>query len=154
MNGSVDLLHPTLASRLEVHRGIVVDVAADGVVRVHSTAGETSIPCDVLSTGNGKLFLRPGDPVIFLFARETPERGCILGSLRNPEGTNRNDGAIDSHEVRGRRVTIEGSEEVVLKTGKAMIVLRENGDIEILGRRIVSRATLLQKLLAPMLKLN
>jgi hypothetical protein len=46
------------------------------------------------------------------------------------------------------------AQEIVLRTKKSMIVLRANGDIELLGIRILSRARAEQKLMAPMLKLN
>ena len=56
--------------------------------------------------------------------------------------------------IEAGRIILDGKEEIVLKTPKAMICLRANGDIEIVGRRIVSKAKGEQKILAPMIKLN
>lgn len=56
--------------------------------------------------------------------------------------------------VEAARIILEGREEIVLRTQRAMIVLRASGEIEILGTKIKSRARESQKIAAPMLKLN
>jgi len=75
-----------------------------------------------------------------------PRSVTIIGLPALPSGSDR--------RIEAGRIVLDGKEEVVLRTKRAMIVLRANGDIEMLGTRIVSRARAEQKLLAPMLKLN
>jgi len=43
-------------------------------------------------------------------------------------------------QVDGRRVVLQGDDEVVLRCGKASITLRRNGKIVIRGAYLVSRA--------------
>jgi hypothetical protein len=100
-----------------------------------------------------------GREVAMMFEFGDAMRPLILGVIQEPinlaradslKGTPKN----ESHHLRAERIVLDAEHEVVLKTKRAKLVLRENGDIEVHGMRIVSRARTVQKLLAPMLKLN
>lgn len=56
--------------------------------------------------------------------------------------------------LEAERIVVDGKEEIAIRVGRAAIVLRSDGEIEILGTRIVSRARESHRLLAPMIKLN
>ncbi len=63
-------------------------------------------------------------------------------------------GGIEHATLDADRVTLEARDILILKTKRAVVTLRSNGEVEMLGTRIVSRARSLLKLLAPMLRLN
>jgi hypothetical protein len=146
-----------------VIRGNIMEITPEGAILVAKESDiREVIPCEVLRTGPVAPTIEPGDDVIFLLAGDNSERGYILGvieqrGLRTP-GLSTSESA--GEDLAGEqteppsRLVIEGKEEVILRTGRATIVLRANGDVEIRGKRIVSRASEIQKLSAPMLKLN
>jgi hypothetical protein len=56
--------------------------------------------------------------------------------------------------LKAATVTIEGEREVVLKTGRAALRLREDGDVELVGSRISASSRGLFRLVGRMLRLN
>jgi len=90
-----------------------------------------------------------GTQVILIFENGDPDLPIITGfvgdSLRsgksapvdatNPDGSNR------SSDLRGRKVTLEGTEEVVLRCGLASITIRADGQVVIKGTRLTSKAS-------------
>ena len=93
-----------------------------------------------------------GREVAMMFEFGDLTRPLIIGLIQ-PHRPLEPSKSVLSH-IQADRIVLEANGDIVLKTKRAKLVLRENGDIEIHGRRIVSRARTLQKLLAPSLKLN
>ena len=60
----------------------------------------------------------------------------------------------DKLELRARQIVIEGDEELVLRSGKAAMRLREDGDVELVGSRISTVSRGLFRLVGRMLRLN
>jgi type VI secretion system secreted protein VgrG len=46
-----------------------------------------------------------------------------------------------THSLKAKKVFIEAGDEIVLKTGKARIVMKKNGDISIEGKTIRATAS-------------
>jgi len=91
--------------------------------------------------------------VVLLFEEGDPARPLIMGLLQRPSDTPMLDLVLQAEDeaegddapppevaVDGRRVVLEGHDEVVLRCGKASITLRRNGKIVIRGAYLVSRA--------------
>jgi len=77
--------------------------------------------------------------VLLVDPRATPARPpVILGFLTPLEGA-ATPGALDAR-VDGKRVEIEGQDEIVLRCGKASITLRRNGRVVIRGVDVETRA--------------
>ena len=127
---------------LTLTTGVVSSLAENRVV-VRTTAGLLS--CRLLDTGAGPLALSEGDSVLVAdLPRGAP---CVLGAIRDPSGTG-------TRILKGDKIILNAAEELVLKTKQSSLVLRGNGDVEIKGERIASRARNLQKMMAPTIKLN
>ena len=94
--------------------------------------------------------------VALLFEFGDRSRPLIIGLIheRSPSPAREAPSGALSPQFSANRIVFDATQEIVLKTKQAKLVLRQNGDVEIQGTRIVSRARVLQKLLAPMLKLN
>jgi Domain of unknown function (DUF6484) len=143
--------------RQEITIGILTEVTASGacVDFPANTSGRpvvarTTAPLDKSDAGR---------EVAMLFEFGDPMRPLIIGLIQQtfklpPAEAIKAIPKTDSHHVRAERIVLDAEGEIVLKTKRAKLVLRENGDIEVHGMRIVSRARTVQKLLAPMLKLN
>jgi hypothetical protein len=56
--------------------------------------------------------------------------------------------------LKAAHVVIEGEREVLLKSGSAALRLREDGDVELVGSRIVSASRGLYRLVGRVLRLN
>ncbi|WP_164012403.1 DUF6484 domain-containing protein [Pyxidicoccus trucidator] len=82
----------------------------------------------------------PGLPFLMGLIQEPPSATPLLDALleQPPEAA---PAAPTEAHVDGRRVVIEGKDEVVLKCGEASITLRRNGKVIIKGTYLESRAT-------------
>lgn len=56
--------------------------------------------------------------------------------------------------VTGEKIVVEGSREVLLRSGRAALRLREDGDIEIVGSRISAASRGLFRIVGRILRLN
>lgn len=75
-----------------------------------------------------------GRDVALMFESSDSQRPIIIGLMH----ANRNPVEVD---VDGGRCVIEAEKEVLIRCGKSSIHLKENGEIEINGRDIMSRAS-------------
>lgn len=121
----------------------VVSSLADNRVLVRTNEGPLS--CQVLDTGVGPLALSEGEMVVV--AQVAGGSPCILGAIRGPSGKG-------TRVLQGDKIILNAGDELILKTKQSSLVLRGNGDVEIKGERIASRARNLQKMMAPTIKLN
>ncbi len=60
----------------------------------------------------------------------------------------------DVVELKARRIVIDAEDELVLRSGSAGMRLREDGDVELVGSRIVTVSRGLFRLVGKMLRLN
>ncbi|NUO48239.1 MAG: hypothetical protein HOV80_05200 [Polyangiaceae bacterium] len=60
----------------------------------------------------------------------------------------------DTVKILARKVEIEGDEELLLRSGKSALRLREDGDVELVGSRISAASRGLFRLVGRMLRLN
>lgn len=128
-------------SGLALRSGIVRKVYDDRVL-VESEGGE--IACSVLD-GGGVFSPAEGETVVFA---DIPHRQpCILGTVHGR-------GNVPKREIKAGRIVLHAGEELVLTTKQSHLILRSNGDVELRGERIASRARNIQKLMAPTIKLN
>ncbi|MFP2925206.1 DUF6484 domain-containing protein [Pyxidicoccus sp. 3LG] len=89
--------------------------------------------------------------VVLLFENGDPRLPFVMGLIQEPSATPLLDSLLNnpSEEARppqeahvdGKRVVIEGQDEVVLKCGEASITLRRNGKVIVKGTYLESRAT-------------
>ncbi|QSQ21984.1 hypothetical protein JY651_43725 [Pyxidicoccus parkwayensis] len=89
--------------------------------------------------------------VVLLFENGDPTQPFIMGLIHEPSPTPLLDALLESPpeaarppmdaHVDGKRVVIEGQDEVVLKCGEASITLRRNGKVIVKGTYLESRAS-------------
>lgn len=60
----------------------------------------------------------------------------------------------DTVRISARKIEIEGEEELLLRSGKGALRLREDGDVELIGSRISAASRGLFRLVGRMLRLN
>lgn len=129
-------------------------------VTVHGGRG-TGLPASYVATVRGgvdiEAFLDDGvDPALIAKAAESGDRvlleedadlgAVIVGVLqtRLPE----------TLELKARNIVIDAENEVTIRSGKAGMRLREDGDVELVGSRIVTMSRGLFRLVGRMLRLN
>ena len=99
-------------------------------------------------------------PVLLVFEHGDPAKPIIVGVVRSGAASRdescNSSGQIDSsrHAVIGRRVALEGHEEVTLTSGKASITLTREGRISLCGVEIVSRASGANKIRGASVSIN
>jgi hypothetical protein len=131
------------------HRGAVFAFDADGHALVRAPGLAAPVSCDVLDTGLGPIELRVGDSVAFTLYADEPGHGCVIGRICLP-----GDDRSRSVHLELDELTIHARSRVCIQTGRARILLAKDGTLELLAWTLVSKARRLQKLLAPMLRLN
>jgi hypothetical protein len=57
-------------------------------------------------------------------------------------------------ELKANKIVIEGESEVLLRSGRAAVRLREDGDVEMVGSRILSMSRGLYRIVGRVLRLN
>lgn len=133
-----------IARIVEVIEGRAV-VAVDGR-HVQARCALAVAPDDGVSwLGRAVLVaLEGGDPAL-------PVIVGLVGDLL-PLAVPRPDG--DHVLVDGKRITLEGREEVVLRCGEASVTLRADGQVIIKGQRITSRAAETHKIRGATVQIN
>jgi hypothetical protein len=81
----------------------------------------------------------PGRPILLGLVDRSPA-GSLLEELLTPPAIAPTPAAPLAARVDGKRVVIEGQEEVVLRCGEATITLSRDGKVTVRGARIVSTA--------------
>jgi hypothetical protein len=88
--------------------------------------------------------MRQGDAVL---VEADPELGPLIVGVvqtRLPE----------TLELKANKIVIEGESEVLLRSGTAAVRLREDGDVEMVGSRILSMSRGLYRIVGRVLRLN
>lgn len=148
---------PAIRSQLFVspmmQKGPIVAFSAQGIPLVRALGVEVPIECDILDTGMGVPEYQLGETVAFILYDGDHRTGCILGRVTTP-------GEVDT-PVRRRSLRLEvnqfevtARDRATVQTANARLRLTREGDLEMLARTLIARARRLQKLLAPILRLN
>ncbi len=95
-----------------------------------------------------------GAEVVLLFEEDDPARPIVMGILQPGAGAPRQAADAVVAEVDGRRMVIEGKDEVVLRCGEASITLRRNGRVIIRGAEVESRASGTNKVRGGSVRIN
>lgn len=105
------------------------------VPRVATSVGQNALAAAVRDGLQPLVLLEGGDParpvIVALLPSATPLLDAVLAPAAGPPAEAR---------VDGKRVVLEGATEVVLRCGKASIVLRADGQVTIRGVAIRSEA--------------
>ncbi|WP_434388730.1 DUF6484 domain-containing protein [Melittangium boletus] len=98
---------------------------------------------------------------VLLFADGDPARPLLMGLLQPESPTPLTDAllehplaAVKDVELDGRRVLLEGREEVVLRCGKASLTLRRNGQVVLRGVNIRTEADEVQRIKGGKVQIN
>jgi hypothetical protein len=125
-----------------VHEARVVEPAGEAW-RVELADSGRITSCELVQTGPFPLDVAPGDRVLALVADSG--RGYILGRLGRPR---------ESVTLSVESLAVEAKDAVVLRTRHSSMRLSADGDLELRATRVLSRASRLQRFLAPLLRLN
>lgn len=131
---------------------VTVQVEGVGAVGARVAAGldDAALAQAARSGGEAVLLFERGDPrrpvLVALLRSESPLLDAVLaGPLPREEKVAR---------VDGRRVEIEGKDEVVLRCGKASLTLRRDGRVVLRGVNVVSQADAVQKIRGGKVEIN
>ena len=127
--------------------GKLVRWSDDGPLIDHSSnphgpiLARTTVPIDAETVAAAA---QRGQEVLLVFESERSDRPIIVGLLQDPNGgaEARQDPGADKLEALadGRRVVVEGQDEIVLRCGEASITLRRNGRVVVRGTYVETRA--------------
>lgn len=143
----VRAIHPSLPATAlvsggDVRVGRIVGVT-DGRPRV-SFGAHSDLAARVALPGlrDTPAAMLDGQPVLLLLENGDPALPIIVGLVgATLPGLGPEDRANEGFEVNGKRLSFEGKEEVELRCGQASITLRADGQVIVMGTRLMSRAT-------------
>lgn len=162
---------PTEVSPGEIIIGIITDINSEGKAMVDFNENASGHPLVALSTVaiHRQHIQRQA---ALLFANGNPETPVIMGLIHNPldalleneidvKPAASADKTVDSAKeieqevtIDGRRVVIEGKEEVVLKCGDSSITLTRAGKILIRGKYLSSRSSGVNRIMGGSVQIN
>lgn len=135
-----------------------------GEVRVehlaHRGAPLTARPLASIEEAALECAARDGAEALLLFEGGDPSRPLLIGLLRSatPLVDALLAGPLPAAEkvarVDGRRVVVEGKEEVVLQCGKASLTLRRDGKVVLRGVNLVTQADQVHKIRGGKVQVN
>lgn len=141
--------------RIASARGGEVRVELDGapaplLARVSAGLDDAALAAAAAARQDALVVFDRGDParpvVVALLRSETPLIDAVLaGPLPRAEKVAR---------VDGRRVEIEGKDEVVLRCGKASLTLRRDGKVVLRGVNVVSQGDAVHKVRGGKVQIN
>ena len=138
-----------------VEQGTVIAFDRNGRPLVRCGRLPAPLCCDVLDIGLGPCPLQLGDTVAFMSYRGRDDAGCVLGRVAGtPRASSRTKLVLEALELDVDELVITAKSKLTLATDRARVRLTKQGDLELLAVTLVSKARRLQKLLAPMLRLN
>jgi hypothetical protein len=133
--------------------GRLVGVGAGGEAWVDLPAeGLTSVPA---RTTVPLVSEQIGREVLITFVDGSPDRPVVIGVLREPADVSAHapqtplDAIVD-----GERIVLTGRKEVVLRCGKASIVLAEDGKVIIKGAKFLATASGLNRIKGGAVQIN
>jgi hypothetical protein len=131
--------------------GTIAEVTQDGKPLVLFEGATTPVvarigaPVDPVDTEG----VGAGTCVILIFERGDRQLPIIIGIVRDSFSTSvlspplakNPTGCTSSFELNGRRVVLEGKEEVILRCGLGSLTIRADGQVVIKGTRLMSKAS-------------
>ncbi len=155
----------------EIIIGTLAGINAQGQPLVVYPENPAAQPLVAIST-LGITQQQAGRQVALLFANGDPQKPVIMGLIHSPLHD-----IIDAHEVvvtapsadspaeparnsekdltiDGKRIVIEGSEEIVLRCGDASITLTKSGKILIRGKYLLSRSEGVNRIMGGSVQVN
>jgi|SRR5215472_606632 len=126
----------------EIVIGRLLGLVDDGRVPLVASPGQTLRP-GVRARSIVDLYSRHvGCEVVLLFDHAKRQDPVVIGVLRNDEYV-RSASDIGALElsVDGERLIVSAAAELVLRCGKSRLTLRSDGQIEVSGETIITRAT-------------
>jgi hypothetical protein len=141
----------------DLHKADVIAFDRNERPIVRLLGSGVTIRCDVLDSGLGPIEVRLGDSVLTAIYPHDPSTGCILGRVAASAAAS----GMAREPVRRKQLHLDvetlritAKTELTLGTPQARIRMDKEGRLELLAHTLVSKARRLQKLLAPMLRLN
>lgn len=131
---------------------VIVQVEGVGPVGARVAAGldDAALAQAVRSGAEAVLLFERGDPrrpvLVALLRSESPLLDAVLAGPLPP--------AEKVARVDGKRVEIQGKDEVVLRCGKASLTLRRDGRVVLRGVNVVSQADAVQKIRGGKVEIN
>lgn len=123
-------------------RGLLVDFSlnpAPGPI-----AARFTIPLDAQTVSNA---VRDQQKAVLVFEDADPLRPIVTG-LVQPLSLKQNDPVqiqfsqgLDEAKIDGKRLSFEAAEEIVLRCGKASLILRKNGAVQLKGAYVISHSS-------------
>ncbi|RKH40292.1 hypothetical protein D7X12_21225 [Corallococcus sicarius] len=106
--------------------------------------------------------VRQRQGAVLLFENGDPALPLVMGLIKAPSTTPLIDSILDDSlsrvpveaRVDGKRVVIEGREEVVLRCGKASLTLRRDGQVVLRGVNVRTEAEQVQKIKGGKVQIN
>ncbi len=153
-----------------VRVGVLIDFAGGPRVDFPGN-GEGPLPARSMVPIDAALVReRAGREVVLVFDGGDPRRPIIAGFLEPPGSTPALDAALDATlaqasaelpsdahpvaELDGRRVVLEGKDEVVIRCGEASITLRRNGKVVVRGLYVETHAAGTNRIKGGSVKIN
>ena len=153
----------------EIVIGSIAGIDDHGRPLVHFPESSSSGPVVAISTF-GVTSQHVGRQVALLFANGDPESPVIMGIIHSPlhdllatyevsaprdaETLPESVGEAQDVVVDGRRIVIEGREEIVLKCGDSSITLTKSGKIIIRGKYLVNRSSGVNRIMGGSVQIN
>lgn len=141
------------AAASAVCKGTLIAFDRDGRPLVRVSGAAQPLCCDVLDTGMGVPELRLGQELAVARYAHDDDMGCVLGRVASPAEAG---GPVrrSSLKLEVGELIVNARDLIALGTESARVRLDKQGDLQLVASSIISRARKLQKLLAPMLRLN
>jgi hypothetical protein len=155
----------------EVIIGTIVDIDGQGQPVVDYHGNPLKIPLVAVSTlGINKKHI--GRQTALLFANGDPQRPVIMGMIHSPlqemlesyeldvlqntaeQSDTPEARLVEDVTIDGKRIVLEGQEEIVLKCGEASITLTKAGKILIRGKYLLNRSSGVNRIMGGSVQVN
>jgi hypothetical protein len=136
-----------------LRKGTVIAIDAQGRLSVRAHGEGNALRCDVLESGIGVAPYALGDSVVFASYEHSDSEGCVLGRVGTTAALDRRTLRLSALELEVDELIVSAKRRIVLGTENASLRIAAD-KVETIAFTIVSKARRLQKLLAPMIRLN
>lgn len=136
-----------------LRRGTIIAIDAQGRLSVRGPGEGCVVRCDALESGLGVAPYALGDSVVFASYAHSDSEGCVLGRIGATAPVDRRTLRLPALELDVDELIVSAKRRIVLGTENASLRIAAD-KVETIAFTIVSKARRLQKLLAPMIRLN
>jgi hypothetical protein len=144
MSNMIDI--PFVLTRADsIGRGSVLQITKEGLAQVQLHGTKQVLECAALESSWREVSsMSSGDEVLVWLEQPESGVGVILGRIRR----------LHDPAAKPKTLLLESEEDIVIRNKYAKIKISAAGDIEIVGKSLISRSQRLLRLLAPLIKLN